>query len=129
MMKDIRKALGTFWGTQFLQSVIFEDFDEKPEFPSHLNFQAFASRSAFCFFACCAIRLGVYSVAVNGRVLRTPLGHDLCSCHEQSRFWHGRGIIKYENCSPNNLSIDTEPVLLSKLNVSCCTSHTSNLLI
>ena len=45
-------------------------------------------------FAYCVIRLWVYSVAVNGRVLRTPLGHDLCSCHEQSRFWHGRGIIK-----------------------------------
>ena len=32
-------------------------------------------------------------------MLRTPLGHDLCSCHEQSRFWHGRGITKYNDAS------------------------------
>ena len=55
---------------------------------------AFASRSAFCFFACCAICLWVYSVVDKGRVLRIPLGHDVCSCNEQSRSWHGRGIIK-----------------------------------
>ena len=29
MMKDARKALGTFWSTQFLQGVIFEDFHQK----------------------------------------------------------------------------------------------------
>ena len=29
MMKDVRKALGTFWRTQFLQRVIFEDFHQK----------------------------------------------------------------------------------------------------
>ena len=32
MMKDVRKAFGTFWGTQFLQGVIFEDFDQKHGF-------------------------------------------------------------------------------------------------
>ena len=57
---------------------------------------AFASRSAFCFYACCAIYVWVCSVAVKGRVLRTPLGHNLCSYNEQSRFWHGRGIIKFD---------------------------------
>ena len=48
-----------------------------------LGSSAFACCSAFCFFACCAICFQVYSVAVKGRVLRTPLGHDLCSCHER----------------------------------------------
>ena len=33
MMKDIRKAFGTFWRTQFLQGVIFEDFYQKHGFP------------------------------------------------------------------------------------------------
>ena len=33
MMKDVRKALGTFWGTQFLQGVVFEDFHQKHGFP------------------------------------------------------------------------------------------------
>ena len=32
MMKDVRKAFGTFWRTQFLQGVIFEDFDQKHGF-------------------------------------------------------------------------------------------------
>ena len=32
MMKDVRKALGTFWRTQFLQGVIFEDFHQKHGF-------------------------------------------------------------------------------------------------
>ena len=32
MIKDVRKALGTFWRTQFLQGVIFEDFEEKHGF-------------------------------------------------------------------------------------------------
>ena len=31
-MKDVRKAFGTFWRTQFLQGVIFEDFDQKHGF-------------------------------------------------------------------------------------------------
>ena len=34
MMKDVRKALGTFWGLHFLQGVIFEDFHENHEFPA-----------------------------------------------------------------------------------------------
>ena len=33
MMKDVRKALGTFWRPQFLQGVIFEDFGQKHGFP------------------------------------------------------------------------------------------------
>ena len=38
MMKDVRKALGTFWRSQFLQGVIFEDFDEKKHgFPGFLE--------------------------------------------------------------------------------------------
>ena len=37
MMKDARKALGTFWSTQFLQGVIFEDFDQKQGFPGPLE--------------------------------------------------------------------------------------------
>ena len=37
MMKDVRKALGTFWWTQFLQGVIFEDFDQKHGFPGPLE--------------------------------------------------------------------------------------------
>ena len=37
MMKDVRKALGTFWCTQFLQGVIFEDFGQKHGFPSPLE--------------------------------------------------------------------------------------------
>ena len=32
MMKDVRKALGTFWRTQFLQGVIFEDFIKNMDF-------------------------------------------------------------------------------------------------
>ena len=32
MMKDVRKAFGTFWSTQFLQGVIFEDFYRKHGF-------------------------------------------------------------------------------------------------
>ena len=32
MMKDVRKAFGTFWRTQFLQGVIFEDFYQKHGF-------------------------------------------------------------------------------------------------
>ena len=32
MMKDVRKALGTFWRLQFLQGVIFEDFHHKHGF-------------------------------------------------------------------------------------------------
>ena len=32
MMKDVRKALGTFWRTQFLQGVIFEDVYQKHGF-------------------------------------------------------------------------------------------------
>ena len=90
MMKDVRKSFGTFWVRSFLQGVIFEDFHEKHGFPgfletilrqftAQLRSSAFASRCAFCFFACCALCLWVDSVAVKGRVLRTPLGHDLCS--------------------------------------------------
>ena len=37
MMKDVRKAFGTFWSSQFLQGVIFEDFDEKHGFPGPLE--------------------------------------------------------------------------------------------
>ena len=37
MMKDVRKAFGTFWRTQFLQGVIFEDFVEKHGFPGPLE--------------------------------------------------------------------------------------------
>ena len=37
MMKDVRKALGTFWRLQFLQSVIFEDFHQKHGFPGPLE--------------------------------------------------------------------------------------------
>ena len=37
MMKDVRKALGTFWRTQFLQGVIFEDFHQKHGFPGPLE--------------------------------------------------------------------------------------------
>ena len=37
MMKDVRKALGTFWGTQFLQGVIFEDFHQKQRIPGPLE--------------------------------------------------------------------------------------------
>ena len=33
--------------------------------------------------------------AVKGRVLRTPLGHELRKCIELRRFWHGRGIAKF----------------------------------
>ena len=33
MMKDVRKAFGTFWSSQFLQGVIFEDFHQKRGFP------------------------------------------------------------------------------------------------
>ena len=36
-MKDVRKAFLTFWRTQFLQGVIFEDFDEKHGFPCFLG--------------------------------------------------------------------------------------------
>ena len=32
MMKDVRKAFGTFWRTQFLQGVLFEYFYEKHGF-------------------------------------------------------------------------------------------------
>ena len=59
MVKDVRKALGTFWLTQFLQGVIFEDFDEKhgfPGFPKTSIGQFTAQlREAFCFFTCCAL--------------------------------------------------------------------------
>ena len=37
MMKDVRKALGTFWGTQSLQGVIFEDFCKKRGLPGPLE--------------------------------------------------------------------------------------------
>ena len=37
MMKDVRKAFLTFWRSQFLQGVIFEDFDEKHGFPGFLG--------------------------------------------------------------------------------------------
>ena len=37
MVKDVRKALGTFWPTQFLQGVIFEDFYENHGFPGFLG--------------------------------------------------------------------------------------------
>ena len=37
MMKDVRKAFGPFWCTQFLQGVIFEDFGQKHGFPSPLE--------------------------------------------------------------------------------------------
>ena len=37
MMKDVRKALGTFWCTQSLQGVMFEDFDQKHGFPGPLE--------------------------------------------------------------------------------------------
>ena len=37
MVKDVRKALGTFWPTEFLQGVIFEDFDEKHGLPGFLG--------------------------------------------------------------------------------------------
>ena len=33
MMKDVRKAFGTSWRSQFLQGVIFEDFHQKYGFP------------------------------------------------------------------------------------------------
>ena len=37
MMKDVRKTLLTFWSSQFLQGVIFEDFDQKHGFPGPLE--------------------------------------------------------------------------------------------
>ena len=37
MIKDFRKALGTFWRLQFLQGVIFEDFHQKHGFSSPLE--------------------------------------------------------------------------------------------
>ena len=37
MMKDVRKTFGTFWRSQFLQGVVFEDFDEKHRFPGPLE--------------------------------------------------------------------------------------------
>ena len=37
MMKDVRKALGTFWRLQFLQGVIFEDFHQNHGFPGPLK--------------------------------------------------------------------------------------------
>ena len=37
MMKDVRKAFGTFWRTQSLQGVIFEDFHEKHRFSGPLE--------------------------------------------------------------------------------------------
>ena len=37
MLKDVRKTLLTFWRSQFLQGVIFEDFDEKHGFPGPLE--------------------------------------------------------------------------------------------
>ena len=37
MMKDVRKPFGTFWSSQFLQGVIFQDFDEKHGFPGPLE--------------------------------------------------------------------------------------------
>ena len=37
MMKVVRKALGPFWRTQFLQGVIFEDFHQKHGFPGPLE--------------------------------------------------------------------------------------------
>ena len=37
MMKDVRKALGTFWRLQFLQGVILEDFGRKHGFPGLLE--------------------------------------------------------------------------------------------
>ena len=113
MMKDVRKAWEHFDGRSFCRvsflKILVKNMDFQAPWRQFLGSlprscakakisSAFASRSAFCFFACCAICLWVYSVAVNGRVLRTPLGHDLCSCHEQSRFWHGRGIIKFLQC-------------------------------
>ena len=36
MMKDVRKAFATFWCTQFLQGVIFEDSGQKHGFSSPL---------------------------------------------------------------------------------------------
>ena len=37
MMKDVRKPFGTFWRLQFLQGVIFEDFDQTHGFPGPLE--------------------------------------------------------------------------------------------
>ena len=37
MIKDVRKALGTFWRLQFLQGVIFEDFHQKYGFQGPLE--------------------------------------------------------------------------------------------
>ena len=120
MMKDVRKTLLTFWSSQFLQGAIFEDFHKNQGFPAvwvfltcsvHFFMQETVvntqkhnrSELHIIFLLTCVFRgspsqmyLWVWSVAVNGRVLRTSLGHDVCSCHEQSRYWHGRGIIKFE---------------------------------
>ena len=37
MMKDVRKPFGTFWRSQFLQGVIFEDFEEKHRFSGFME--------------------------------------------------------------------------------------------
>ena len=37
MMKDVGKPFGTFWSSQLLQGVIFEDFEEKHRFPGPLE--------------------------------------------------------------------------------------------
>ena len=139
MMKDVRKALGTFWRLHFLQGVIFEYFHENHGFPAvwvfltcsvHFFMQETVvntqehnrSELHIIFLLTYVFRgspsqmyLWVWSVAVNGRVLRTPLGHDLCSCHEQSRFWHGRGIIKFPPAGVQNLDIcgPADPRVLS----------------
>ena len=70
MMKDVRKAFGAFWRSQFLQGVIFEDFDKKtwisrpPGDNSYAVYRAAAQkqrlaprlRAAPLFaFACCAL--------------------------------------------------------------------------
>ena len=56
MMKDVRKPFGTFWSSQFLQGVIFQDFDEKHGFPGPLEtilgqFTAAAQKQAAPLFA------------------------------------------------------------------------------
>ena len=121
MIENVRKSLATFWWTQFLQGVIFEVRVQKDRFWCwrHINScreqvqHVFSCRklvSKLCFLftncennflleiapKCFFGRLDVEKSgsAVEGRVLRTPLGHELRKCIELSRFWHGRGITK-----------------------------------
>ena len=99
MMKDVRKAFGTSWRSQFLQGVIFEDFHQKYGFPVP-RLRA-APLFAFLLAAQFVFEFTVLQLKDHGRGGAShPLGHDVCSCNEQSRFWHGRGIIKFLRCVP-----------------------------